>query len=176
MLKTIKTIVGLGSLIFASTTYASLIGDTVGCSLNALSGFTCSAPTAVVGTGLEFTVGGGAFIDVDISASAIDLTFNVTGSLSGTIINLTDLDFPLAPGFITSATLLGTNAITGFTQANLSTSSNSIAIDLIGTDFTQGATASILLNTTQSVPEPAVSLLLTLGLFGFACRRHQLAA
>lgn len=118
---------------------ATLIGDNVDCNISAGGSFTCSLSTnTVVKPGIEFYVGGGDVISVDIGASVVDFEFLVGGSLSATIINLTDLywiDMPL--GEIVGFSLNNVAGINDFLSANVSFSAHSLSVDLIGTSFMQ---------------------------------------
>ena len=162
--KLVGGFIGLAFLGMAGSANASLIGDTVSCSVTGGGSFDCTPSSAVVGAGTEFGVGNSSFpnaIGVDLGAASVDLLFNFTGNLNRTIINLTDLDWVGAKGFLTGATLDSTSRIIGLSQSDLTTGPDSLIIDLRGTRFLRNATASISLQTVHAVAEPA-----TLGIFG----------
>ena len=178
MKKTIKALLATLALSgFAGAAQATLIGDEVGCNITGGGSFSCdTANNTVVDPGVEFFVGGGQFISVDISAASVALNFLNTGSLGGTIINLTDLDWVGMPlGEITGIELTSNSGVNGLTAGDLSFGAHNISINLIGTNFSQGATALISLATSQHVPEPATLGLLGLGLAGLGLARRKKA-
>ena len=161
------------SLGMAGAAQASLIGQTVTCSVNGgLIGANCTAPTATVGPGAEFeirsTVVGGRFWSIDLDADSITMALvrngGVTSTSTGQVI-LGDLFWSDEP----TATIIGIAnftvvGITGVIESSIAVNDNSIVIGYQPAAWARGSFISFDLVTShsQQLPEPA-----TLALFGF---------
>ena len=162
---------------FSGSAQASLIGDTVSCAeIGAGGTFECDPLSAVViDPGAEFVVGilpspPGAGITVDIFDSSITYTGNFSGSLAFTIIELSDLDWVGTSGIIVGAGLV-VSGITGLDIADVSFTDDSVTLDFIDTDWSDGDSATVTLETHHGVPEPGTLLIMGLGLAGLGWRR-----
>jgi len=149
---------------------AVTLGDTVTCNQSSSLGFfSCSTASATVGAGPEFGIGSGgaSFITADFGDGALTLNFTQAGALGGTVIDFTDVTKPIA-----SFGLLSFSGINGFDASDVSLSNGLLSINLIGTDFSQGAQINLSLG---AVPEPATwgMMLLGFGLAGAAVRSRR---
>ena len=150
---------------------ASLVGDTVSCSQTGSgSSFTCSpstvtirratssSSTAVVGSGTEFSAGGGTFMTFDFGANDLLINMLNTGSLGATIIEFSNLS-----NAFTSYSF-GGSTIGGFDASDVSLTNGVLRLNFIGTNFNAGDTANLSVSAAAAVPEPSTWLMM---LFGF---------
>ena len=138
---------------------ASLVGDTVSCSQTGTgSSFTCSPSTAVVGSGTEFSAGGGTFMTFDFGANDLLINMLNTSSLGATIIEFSNLS-----NAFTSYSF-GGSTIGGFDASDVSLTNGVLRLNFIGTNFNAGDTANLSVSAAAAVPEPSTWLMM---LFGF---------
>lgn len=181
----------------ASTAQASLIGQTIGCSVENLGrAYTCNVLSPVVGAGPEFDLNAGfddpSFI-VDFGEDTNDrTTILITQSFPGFSTNPPFSDFAVT--FEELIWLLPTGGpdpdseITGFslvtngsgvTNSDVSFTEDSLRIDYSGTNNSQGSTVLITLATNHNpfdVPEPGALALFGLGLAGIGYIRRRRSA
>lgn len=176
---------------FGSAANASLLGQTVTCSLP--DRFTCQSLTGgVVGGGpefriVEFTDFLGAPItveywDIDLDENSISMRFLDGAASFGDFpvfrITLGDLFWSNDPtATITGITNFTSNAaVTGMEADDISVAANALTIDYGGSIWQDGSFISFDLVTTHSaLPEPATVALFGLGLMGLglAARRRN---
>ena len=169
-MKRIAAVLAVVLGLIAGSAQASLIGDTVTCSITGSGIFTCSQPTAIVGAGAEFTFGNTEqYFSVNFGASNVLFTVLLDNSLGGTIFNSSDLTTAF-----TSASLTSISGINNFGASNITLTGGLLSVDLRGTNSMAGATIDIALGTS-SVPEPGTVVLLSLclGVMGLMARRKQ---
>ena len=142
---------------------AELIGDTISCQeTSPISTFTCDMSQAVVGNGVEFTVGTATpFISLDFGGNGLRIR-NIFGSgftLGQTIIRLENLSQ------IFQSVSIANENVGGFNANDVTLSNGVLTLDFRGT--TWGANDIINLNLTAAapaVPEPSTWMMLILGL------------
>tara|TARA_R110000823_G_scaffold171736_14_gene304287 strand:- start:3781 stop:4380 length:600 start_codon:yes stop_codon:yes gene_type:complete len=154
---------------------ASLIGDTVSCSVENFYPTTCGlSATAVVGPGPEFTImqqGTSELFDVDIDASSIRLTPTVVlglGFSAGDTITFSDLDWVGLPREIIGVSNFDTFGTRNLTDSDLTFTSSSITFDLSHSIWIEfGADTYAAWDIEWSaVAAPSSAGLLALGLAG----------
>jgi hypothetical protein len=138
---------------------ASITGDTITCSTNAL--FTCSGASAVDFPGVEFSLTQGAnTLTADFGSSGLVITDTAASnqSFTDTFGPGIDLIFTDSTNPFTSATFISASAPTigtGFGAGNLSFSGGTVTLNISGIAFTGGGTVDIGLTTgTATAPEP----------------------
>jgi hypothetical protein len=156
---------------------ATLIGDTVGCGITP-SLWACSASSAVVGAGNEFSLllVGNARFGVDIGANSVTLTFLDSNELmtgAGELLTLSGLDFS-GGHTITGISNLVFSGVSVFDLSWITYTGNSVAIRLSGTRYSPGAYVSFDL-LTNAVPEPGSLGLLGVGFAALGLTRRRKA-
>jgi hypothetical protein len=143
---------------------ATLIGDTVTCQLGG-SGQACQTPSAVVGSGIEFTEFDfpetpPILLEIDLDAFSIEVSTPATGfgiSYGGsTMLTLADLDF--TPEMQIVGFTLSVSNVSGLTAADVSFTADSVTLLLAGSSFASGGSALLTLQTAP-LPEPATASL-----------------
>jgi hypothetical protein len=165
-------------LLTTSARSSTLYGDTITCSATL---FTCSSPTAVAGSGLEFTVttfNFGDTLDADFTSTGLILSdpaavgtgFNNVGFPVGFTLSFTD-----STNAFTSATFLGGTVPGSFAlnAGDVSISGGTVTINTNDVLFSGGDTDTIGLTTTSPVPEPTTAVLLGVPLMGLLWRRFR---
>jgi hypothetical protein len=155
--------VALGSAVCAVPAQAQdLTGDTISCLRNGVNG--CSASSAVVGPGIEFTQGAGTF---DFSDTGVTLVLTSGLNTSPLIYSFTDTTSP----FISFSNVLVSGGT--FDTSRISLTNGILSFDVGGIDPIQGTTVSLAL-ATASVPEPGTWMMMIIGFgaIGFAARRR----
>lgn len=165
----LKKFICIVGLLFSGISNASLIGDSIACEqISSLGSFSCDLATnTVTDPGIEFYAGGGEFISFDFDASSLTIEMLVGGSLGGTVMRFTSLDFQPAAALF-SVDLVDQFGINNLDINDVSFTQDSVTIDFIGTDFAAGDTATLIFNTAQEVSAPAPITLFGLALAGFA--------
>lgn len=174
-----KFLTGILGLLLSHASFATLIGDTVECTSALVGASDCSAASAVVGAGAEFSIDApapGMFID--IGASSIQLTGNVgTNWFLGNLFTLSDLDWIGFPGgFITNVILSDVIGVGGdFLQSDISFTEHSVSIDPSLTNWDSGSSALLTIVVDHNVPAPATLALFGLGLAGLGWSKRKKA-
>lgn len=159
---------------------AGLVGDSVGCSITPTPLWVCSAPTAVVGAGVEFELdlpqassSFGLGVDLgDTSISIANIEDNVFSLGAGELLTLSDLD---VGGAITGITNFAVFGVTVISPGSISWTGNSVTINLdSGALWSVDSFVSFDL-VTATVPEPGSLALggLALAALGWSRRRRQ---
>ena len=164
---------GLALMALALPANASLIGDTVGCDVQASGAFLlCSAATAVVGGGVEFQLNNGGVprFDIDIGASSFSMTFiGLAGIVAapGTVLTIDSLDWVGVPnGVITGIDSFFTTALR-VEQARFTVNPHSFVFDIANTLWFPGNFVSFDFVTGHEViPEPSALALFSIGILG----------
>ena len=163
------------SVLLVGPAEAALLGDTVNCSINPSTQWSCSQPSALVdGTvefQLDFEVNVGPPIgiisstqfDIDISSESILLTYINTGATTittqGLILSLSDLDWVNDPsGRIVGVDvfLTGTD---GVEASDITFGDDFIDFNLTGTSWNSDNSPSVRIDLqVEHVPEPLTSL------------------
>lgn len=156
---------------------ATLIDDTVTCDFSGLSAsFVCSAASASVGAGLEFTLDSGLpRFEVDIGAASIQITAvtGSTGAASERILTLGDLDWVGMDGRIVSIENFSQSA-TPLTASAITFSDHEVQVSIFPGTWSLGGVARWDLVTEHAVPEPVTLALVGLGLAGFGFNRCRM--
>ncbi len=164
----------LGGLLaaFTPSAQATLIGQTVGCTVTSGPNQICSSDSAVVQTtGPEFVVGLSLLDlwDIDIGPSSIHIdgildNFTFTDAFD---VRLNDLFWLGSPNAVITGFQLVVSGVTGFVEGDISFSDNSLSFDP-GSNaiWDPDAFATITLITANHGPSLAVPEPATLALFG----------
>ena len=184
----------IGLVITLSTSadaHASLIGQTITCSSSNPGPVPCSAPSNVVGGGVEFLIGRpdrGIGFHVDVGGQSVTVASilpDVTQRIGSNTITLGGLiwsDDPLA--VILGIANFAAAGVIGASPGMVQTLPNSLIFDLGGTTeatWTVGSSVSFDLVTSHppstTIPEPGTLALFSLGLagFGYVARRRTAA-
>ncbi len=172
-------------MVAGSPAKASLLGDTVGCSIVPTPFWICTTPTAVVGAGVEFELelpsapdDFGFFIDIgDASIRIASNEDNAFGLGAGEVVTLSDLDWVGTPGRIIGITNFVASLVTNLTVGDVTFTDNSVTIDIDDSAFWDvGSFVSFDLVVEHRIPEPATLALLGLGLAGLGVGRRRKAA
>lgn len=155
------------SVIKSKPAQATLIGDTVDCSITPNSIWSCDPTSAkIVDPGNEFAlkllVGIKTdFFSVDIGASSVLLKYVNEGSLSagaGELLTLSDLDWLNSLDKIAGFSLEVFGA-EGLTASDITFNDHSVSVNLNETSWKPGDFAAISLETDRTaVPEPSSTL------------------
>lgn len=165
------------ALMVASSSQASLMGDTVTCASSMLSGLCVPIAGGVVGAGPEF----GGFLLTDVGVSSISVTNLGAGNPDGPgaigfgigeAITLASLDD--SAGDIVGISNFTTVGTTGIAASDVSFTAHSITFDIGGSFWALNAFASFdLVVRPSGVAEPGSLALLGLGAVGLALARRR---
>ncbi len=152
--------------------HADQTGDSVSCAQVGGGNFICTPATSVVGPGTTFTVGPSAvdpYINVDLFAGGMTLSFVQDANLMNTILDFSDSTTPWM-----SYALLSQSGMTGFSASNLSLNGGVLEVNLRGTSNLAGNGFTLSFDQT---PEPASIVLLGTGMLAMleTVRRRQRA-
>ncbi len=161
----------------SSNAAASLLGQTVNCSLTMQQVGGCDIPSAVVGTGSEFDIGN---LLIDVTDSSIVITPEPGNDASADgVLTLSNLGWGSTPGQITGFQLSLSGGVDDFAAGDITFGPNSLVINF-GTfipgastvaGFDVGSSATIQLEVAHVVPIPSSLLLFGTGLPGLIAWR-----
>jgi len=156
----------------AAGAHASLIGNSATCSITPTPLWTCSAAAAtVVNPGSEFSLrlSGNDFFNIDIGASSLTITLISRGGLAMGVGELAVF------GGLTGATGIGgftSVGESGFDASDVSFAAGVLSLNLNGSSWQPGNSATIALNVA-AVPEPTSLALVGLALAAAALPRRR---
>ncbi|HEV2677135.1 MAG TPA: PEP-CTERM sorting domain-containing protein [Aliidongia sp.] len=163
-------IIGAMLLLTGHSAKAGLIGDVVGVQYfyPSLDSLYQDMGTQTVGSGGVLFAGLGGAADLTVDDTTLMASFDQTTSWTGTTFNgfvLTDFSNPLPAITIDPATTL-----VGLTDADLSVSGNTFALNWAGLSFSPD---TVLILDVANVPEPAALPLVCAGLVGLSRMRRR---
>ncbi len=167
--------------VFSSPSGASLLGDTVSCSITPTPFWICTAPTAVVGPGNEFELelpgspsSFGFFVDLGAFSIAVASNEDNTFGLGANeLLTLSSLD---AGGAIIGIANFSSSLVTNIDASDVTFTSDSVTINIdSGAFWSPGSSLSFDL-VIQAVPEPGTLGALLIGLAGLGAARRRRAA
>ncbi|MCB9769484.1 MAG: PEP-CTERM sorting domain-containing protein [Candidatus Omnitrophica bacterium] len=180
-------LVVLASL-FAAPAGATLIGDEVFVSYTSPGDNKDLGPESVIveagdGDLVSFLVfSDNDFIRVNVEESSIIIAFEDFDITSGIFfggpitVSIVDLDWVGVPGIITGVSFVN-NGITSLATNPVSFTNNptgsDVFVDLSGSDWENGDTLTINLETTHDIPEPTTMALLATGAAGLIAKRRR---
>jgi PEP-CTERM motif len=182
----VETVVAaaIAVLTAAGPARATLVGDTVGCSVSPTPPLECSSPTAVVGAGPEFELDllppfSTSVFSVDLGASSVRIE-NIVANTTLFVpqfnpLTLSSLD---AGGPIIGIANLVVSDVTVFSASSVAWTADSLQIDL-GSDANWGVDSfvsfDLVLGPTAPIPEPSSIALAALALAGLGLSRRRAA-